>query len=733
MIYYGYYECGHFQFPIVIDATLTKQRPFAETPEFLGHANAIITSQQEEVDAIEEVIPFHKHRLKMPQPWYGQPPVGATGVAGNNMHTHHQGYHRQAGAAAPGGNMSNYGPGPRTSPTNSIVRPPSSASISSFGSMSYNGNHSHGFMQPSDNVQSKTHQMYSMPGGNHGHQAHPSHGGDPRGHHNGVHHVPARYPMTSHSNNMHPMRPVGRGHFAPRSQHPMPPQTGQPLRQLPNGNNVSNEAPHPGANQHVHYVPSKPQMNRAPFPSNGHPHHGQAYRPQPGPGASHGVHASAQGMHSVPYNHNPRYTGQEYNPVQRQNSFMPVNHMHGQNMGFHQRYDPSHRQRYPERPMHESPSTIGESASLGQSPSPPPPPPANRLPTAGIDSKTTSPASTTASSTLPKAETPAPEANKAETKNDSSEKNKSNDDDDAASILLQLSGLASQAKKSDGSVSSALNPSGKNEGTVPTNISKPSSYPESIELSSSLEEDATVTTADGIDSAPDLTSEPSSDSMDQKDSDFPAAVPENYPKRLALPYDETKLNSLHCFLRSELLEIFVVQKSNHKSPTHSPGSSVGRVGLRCVHCAMVHRKKDDRDEAPMAVFYPKSVAEIYRLVTSWQRCHLRKCKNLPPSVRSQWQALRENDKSRGKTHYWVTSAKEIGLVDSNSRAGGIRFGPNTKCTPAPTKESSKPEKEANTPETQEEIVPGAPDVAAEESSNKPPVSVAPVEGAPAGV
>ena len=35
--------------------------------------------------------------------------------------------------------------------------------------------------------------------------------------------------------------------------------------------------------------------------------------------------------------------------------------------------------------------------------------------------------------------------------------------------------------------------------------------------------------------------------------------------------------------------------------------------------------------------------------------------------------LRENDKSRGKTHYWITSAKEIGLIDCNSRAGGIRF------------------------------------------------------------
>lgn len=183
-------------------------------------------------------------------------------------------------------------------------------------------------------------------------------------------------------------------------------------------------------------------------------------------------------------------------------------------------------------------------------------------------------------------------------------------------------------------------------------------------------------------------------------------VPENYPTRLALPNDEAKLNSLHCFLRSELLEIFVVERSANKSPTHSPGSSVGRVGLRCVFCAMSRKRSlaaaegtegaeaisttsstHRCDEAPMAVFYPKSIAEIYRLVTSWQRCHLRKCRNLPPDIRSKWTLLRENDKSRGKTHYWITSAKEIGLIDCQSRAGGIRFCTGTGSALKATKSS----------------------------------------------
>jgi hypothetical protein len=51
-------------------------------------------------------------------------------------------------------------------------------------------------------------------------------------------------------------------------------------------------------------------------------------------------------------------------------------------------------------------------------------------------------------------------------------------------------------------------------------------------------------------------------------------------------------------------------------------------------------------------------------------------------------ALRENDKSRGKTHYWVTAAKQIGLMDCQSRAGGVRFAPNLNEFPAAMMSSS---------------------------------------------
>ena len=155
----------------------------------------------------------------------------------------------------------------------------------------------------------------------------------------------------------------------------------------------------------------------------------------------------------------------------------------------------------------------------------------------------------------------------------------------------------------------------------------------------------------------------------------PISIPENYPTRLARRNDSIHLNSLHCFIRSELLELFVIEESKD---SNKPNSMAGRIGLQCVHCAK-NRPNDPkrRNEATMAVFYPKSVSEIYRLVTNWTRCHLRKCRNLPPDVRAHWETLRATDKTRGKTNYWTDSAYALGLVDcTKTRAGGVRFRPS---------------------------------------------------------
>lgn len=157
--------------------------------------------------------------------------------------------------------------------------------------------------------------------------------------------------------------------------------------------------------------------------------------------------------------------------------------------------------------------------------------------------------------------------------------------------------------------------------------------------------------------------------------------PTDYPKRLAMPEDKDRLNQLHCFMRSELLEVVVIQPADansketdsfSKTPTSSDPQQIGRVGLRCVHCSM--SADGGRTGPSMSIFYPKSTGEIYRLVTSWKRCHLSKCKNIPKSVREELSRLNEV-KARGKTSYWTESASQLGLVNMPTKIGGICFSP----------------------------------------------------------
>lgn len=412
-------------------------------------------------------------------------------------------------------------------------------------------------------------------------------------------------------------------------QHP-PPHAQRPHPQHPNGGMHMNYPPYP----HPHHYPHHPQPH-----ANGHhfppPHH-----------------------HHHPYmNENTdRYRGME----QQQHK-----HMVGGPPGSQQAKSMQYQRQQQQMMMHHQQQqqqrlNVMQSPPGQQAPPPPPPP----RPQEGSQKK-----------------------EKKQQQQPGTKKKGPDVTMDAASMLLSLRASASPSTVASGAPEEQTSQDQPEEGKTPkTNTT-----------AKDKQQDQTENDGMDDDSVPTLTS--SSSSLSAGPPKPPLCppqeheVPKNYPSRLAMPNDEAKLNSLHCFLRSELLEIFVVERSSSKSPTHSPGSSVGRVGLRCVFCAMARKRnavnltgeaaRDHdltssscslyRDEAPMAVFYPKSIAEVYRLVTSWQRCHLRKCRNLPPDIRAKWTLLRENDKSRGKTHYWITSAKEIGLVDCQSRAGGIRF------------------------------------------------------------
>lgn len=143
---------------------------------------------------------------------------------------------------------------------------------------------------------------------------------------------------------------------------------------------------------------------------------------------------------------------------------------------------------------------------------------------------------------------------------------------------------------------------------------------------------------------------------------------ERRPTSLALPSDSKNVNSLHAFVRSSLLELFVLDtNSEDMSGCHFPG----RVGLRCVHCK--HLPKDQKDIG--AVFFPRNMKSLYRSVCTWQRVHFKACSCVSKKDKAMYEKLKAGDKTRGRTRYWETSAMELGLVDvlGVHGRGGIMF------------------------------------------------------------
>eukprot|EP00934_Nitzschia_sp_Nitz4_P006932 Nitzschia sp. Nitz4//scaffold65_size103378//77649//79196//NITZ4_004478-RA/size103378-processed-gene-0.150-mRNA-1//-1//CDS//3329556276//6922//frame0 len=145
--------------------------------------------------------------------------------------------------------------------------------------------------------------------------------------------------------------------------------------------------------------------------------------------------------------------------------------------------------------------------------------------------------------------------------------------------------------------------------------------------------------------------------------------------RLAMPDDPNELNSLHCFVRSNLLELFTMTEEETggvKQATTTPTSSPchqRRVGLRCVYCGKLPRKHNVKNT--MSVFFPKSLQDLYRLVCTWQRVHFKTCPYVPDSVKEIYKGLKQEDKSRGKKQHWEESALRLGLCNVNKERQGI--------------------------------------------------------------
>lgn len=135
--------------------------------------------------------------------------------------------------------------------------------------------------------------------------------------------------------------------------------------------------------------------------------------------------------------------------------------------------------------------------------------------------------------------------------------------------------------------------------------------------------------------------------------------------RLAVPLDEKHVNSLHQFVRRELLEVFVLKDTY-------------RVGLRCVHCASAKpttKENHKSKNVSMSVMYPKSLGDLYRGVCTMQRLHLSKCNNIPSALQERYWNLKASDPSRGKKKHWIDSALSMGFRDVDNHRNGIIYCP----------------------------------------------------------
>ena len=140
-------------------------------------------------------------------------------------------------------------------------------------------------------------------------------------------------------------------------------------------------------------------------------------------------------------------------------------------------------------------------------------------------------------------------------------------------------------------------------------------------------------------------------------------------RRLPLhsPSDATYLSPLVCLMRSQL-EVFSATPEDVEACA-SFGAlvqtiSVGRVGIRCVHC----RDRPAADQAKGAVSYPASIRMLNQATRNWQRYHWAACKFIPPSAREEFERLQAGKKtnsSRKSKEYWIRRSGEMGLVDTS--------------------------------------------------------------------
>jgi len=153
--------------------------------------------------------------------------------------------------------------------------------------------------------------------------------------------------------------------------------------------------------------------------------------------------------------------------------------------------------------------------------------------------------------------------------------------------------------------------------------------------------------------------------------------PSSCSKRVLLGIDEDKdwLSENDCHLRKNI-EVFCATSESIRAKGRHSKVSIGRIGLRCVHCA---KFTNDKALPVSALFFPKTMDKIYACVREFHQKHLKYC----PSISKEGKIWVESfngsmTMSIVLRQYYVDSAQKLGMRDT---ASGIRVADGNIATP----------------------------------------------------
>jgi hypothetical protein len=145
-------------------------------------------------------------------------------------------------------------------------------------------------------------------------------------------------------------------------------------------------------------------------------------------------------------------------------------------------------------------------------------------------------------------------------------------------------------------------------------------------------------------------------------------IPLSLPVGLGRPMDSHKLTEYQGFLRQQ---IQVFSASFEDTDTHMRGRNkpvtLGQVGIRCRHCARVPVRFRHRG----STYFPSTKYGIYQAAQNMATAHIPVCSEMPESVAEELLRLRETSTAGAGRRYWVDSATQLGLIDTED--AGIRF------------------------------------------------------------